>query len=163
MKKDGRLVDNIPNGYEIYENPNGQVFLRKLQPKLITDEEIGLVKEGIKKYSPDKNCKIDVKKNVLFVYAPDQDIKELSAILSIFPSSKSSAENEQLLSTFISYSPVFQFVLIDSKRRIFRTQRYCYLGSKEGWIEIGQEDILSSHCKRYLKHIGKDSYFELDM
>ena len=28
MKKDGELVESIPHGYEIYENPNAQVFLR---------------------------------------------------------------------------------------------------------------------------------------
>jgi hypothetical protein len=27
------LAERIPNGYEIYENVNAQVFLRKIQPK----------------------------------------------------------------------------------------------------------------------------------
>lgn len=30
MKKDGVLVDPILAGYEIYENPNAQVFLRRI-------------------------------------------------------------------------------------------------------------------------------------
>ena len=36
MKKEGKLIKKIPDGYEIYEHPtNAQVFLRKEQPILI--------------------------------------------------------------------------------------------------------------------------------
>ena len=35
MKKEGDLVNSIPEGCEIYENPNAQVFLRKITPKVI--------------------------------------------------------------------------------------------------------------------------------
>jgi len=41
MKAEGDLEDAIPEGFEIYENPNAQVFLRKIPPKLITDQELG--------------------------------------------------------------------------------------------------------------------------
>ena len=39
MQSEGTLAEAIPPGYEIYENPNAQVFLRRIPPKLITDEE----------------------------------------------------------------------------------------------------------------------------
>jgi hypothetical protein len=32
MKAEGNVLEAIPDGYEIYENPNAQVFLRKIQP-----------------------------------------------------------------------------------------------------------------------------------
>ena len=35
-ESDGCLLDTIPDGYEIYENPNAQVFLRKAEPEIIT-------------------------------------------------------------------------------------------------------------------------------
>ena len=47
MKSEGTLADKIPDGFEIYENPNAQVFLRKIQPKIITDEEVALVEQGM--------------------------------------------------------------------------------------------------------------------
>jgi hypothetical protein len=37
MKSEGSLVEEIPEGYEIYENPNAQVFMRKIQPQIISD------------------------------------------------------------------------------------------------------------------------------
>ena len=47
MKQAAQQVDTIPEGFEIYENPNAQVFLRKIQPKLISDEEIAIVKRRL--------------------------------------------------------------------------------------------------------------------
>ena len=46
-KSTGDLVNEIPEGYEIYEHPvNGQVFLRKKLPRLITDLEKNIVEKG---------------------------------------------------------------------------------------------------------------------
>src|SRR6266508_2449829 len=39
----GALADAIPDGFEIYENPKGQVSLRKILPKPIFDEELSAV------------------------------------------------------------------------------------------------------------------------
>jgi hypothetical protein len=42
-KPEGELVESIPEGYEIYENPDAQVFLRKVQPQVITPFEVAVV------------------------------------------------------------------------------------------------------------------------
>ncbi len=47
MKSEGNLVDVTPEGFEIYENPNAQVFLRRIPPKMITDEERQLAEAGM--------------------------------------------------------------------------------------------------------------------
>ena len=49
---EGNVLDAIPDGYEIYENPNAQVFLRKKMPQVITDEEIGAVQIGASEVCP---------------------------------------------------------------------------------------------------------------
>ena len=48
-KKNGNLAQNIPKGYEIYENVNSQVFLRKIQLKIILDEELKIIKKELQK------------------------------------------------------------------------------------------------------------------
>jgi len=47
---EGKMVDDIPEGFEIYEEPNGMVYLRKIQSKLITNEEIEIIKDSIPCY-----------------------------------------------------------------------------------------------------------------
>lgn len=66
----------MPKGFEIYENPNCQVFLRRKLPKLITDEELAVVEEGLKRYSHQERCRVDVRKAVITIYAPDQNLAE---------------------------------------------------------------------------------------
>lgn len=51
QKPSGNLADKIPEGYEIYENVNSQVFLRKIYPKVISDEEVKQVRDELGKYS----------------------------------------------------------------------------------------------------------------
>ena len=56
MKDEGQLVESIPVGYEIYENPDAQVFLRKELPRFITDEEMTIVREELRKHANDRRC-----------------------------------------------------------------------------------------------------------
>src|SRR5690606_28020471 len=68
LRDEGDLVDTVPPGYEIYENPNGQVFLRRIRPQLITYEEVATVEAGMRQYSRLENFIVDVKKNTILVY-----------------------------------------------------------------------------------------------
>ena len=47
-KAEGDLVETIPKGYEVYENPDAQVFLRKIVPQLATPFEVAVVTAGLK-------------------------------------------------------------------------------------------------------------------
>ena len=55
---------------------------------------------------------------------------------------------------------MLQFILDDEKRRTFTAQRYCFRGSVDDWIDIGYGP-LTTLVKQYVKHLGKESYFEL--
>ena len=58
----------VPGGFEIYENVAGQVFLRRVQKKLITDEELEMTRAALTAHAEEWRHKIDVKKNILTVY-----------------------------------------------------------------------------------------------
>ncbi|MBU1486785.1 hypothetical protein KKH56_01875 [bacterium] len=158
-KKDGILVEKIPDGYEIYENPNAQVFLRKIPPKIFTDEEISVVKDGVKNVSKLKDFKIDVKGNQIIIFLPNQDVDSLEEIFSDFLGCNNPGLN-QLLKTSLTYSPMMRFVLTDERDREFQVERMCFLGSIDNWIYLGGGD-LKKLVKRYCPHLGKESFFEL--
>ena len=144
MKSEGKLADSIPAGYEIYENPNAQVFLRRIPPKIITDEERAIVEEGMRQYSDVEYYKIDVKGNAIFVYTAVQDMDALMAIFQDSPTYQNEkAHIRKTLLQGIQYTADMQFVLVDETKRTFATQRYCYLGSIDDWIHIGrsQENV----------------------
>ena len=160
-KSEGPLADAIPEGFEIYENPNAQVFLRRIPPKLITDEERQIVEDGMRKYAEVQDYKIDVKGNAIVVYTADQDIETLAGLFQdIYPDPTMNPQFMTLLRNEIHYSPMLQFLLEDAQRRLFTAQRYCFRGSVDDWIDIGYGP-LTTLVKQYVKHLGKESYFEL--
>src|SRR5262245_37314020 len=73
MQSEGTLAESIPAGFEIYENPNAQVFLRRIPPKIITDEERQVVEDGMRKYARVQDYKIDVRGNAIEIHIAHQD------------------------------------------------------------------------------------------
>ena len=161
MQSEGTLAESIPTGFEIYENPNAQVFLRRIPPKIITDEERQVVEDGMRKYAEVQDYKIDVKGNAIVVYTADQDIETLVGLFKdMYPEPTTNTQLMTLLRNEIHYSPMLQFLLEDAQRRLFTAQRYCFRGAIDDWIDIGH-GTLTILVKRYVKHLGKESYFDL--
>jgi hypothetical protein len=134
-------IENIPEGYEIYENPNGQVFCRKIQKKLITDEEVSLVKRLVEEHCESPYLKVDIKKDIISIWEPDGVLGGITS----------------------SYSSKLRYVLLDKKNRIFSAERFCYLGSIDDWVElleIGGED-LEDIVKQTIVHLEHESFYEL--
>ena len=159
MKRDGVLVESIPGGYEIYENPNAQVFLRRIQPKIITDEEIAIVENGMEQYSDQKYYQVDVKKDTISIYIVNQDVDALTALLR--PYARKGENIQDVLAQYINYSPMMRFVLVNKERRIFMAQRFCFLDSLDDWIDIGKPGPLQKLVPTFVEHLGYDSFFEL--
>jgi hypothetical protein len=159
-KPDGLLVETLPRGYEIYESPNAQVFLRKITPKVIADKEIALVREAIQQQSGLQYYQIDVRRDTIVVYIGDQSLDSFEAI---FPADSTAIRNtlRQTIEQFMTYTPVLRFQLSDPETRRFLTQRYCFLGSIDDWIFIGGSDSLEQLVQEYIPHLGKDSFYEL--
>jgi hypothetical protein len=161
LKSPSEPVQTLPKGYEIYENPNGQVFLRKIVSNTITSAEIDIVQQAISKYSKIKNVKIDLKKNHILLYTPDQDINDISFLLETFVPSHKKEKIKDVFNNILTFSAVMRFELDDPDRRLFIPERFSHMGSEGMWIEIGDPGKIEILCKRYIKHLGQDSFYEL--
>ena len=154
------MADAMPEGYEVYENPGGQIFLRKKKPTIISEFEIRVADEGMRRYFDIEYYKLDIKKNAIIVYLADQDIEAIRELLPKKDILKY-RRMEKTLDSILDYSPMMRFVLTDNEKRKFVVERYCFLGSIDDWIYISGPDKLEILIKKYLKHLGKDSFFEL--
>jgi hypothetical protein len=134
MKDEGGLVESIPEGYEIYENPDAQVFLRRTLPRFIADFEVAAVREGLRHLAKGRHCMADVREKHIVVYH---------------------SERGDL------YQKVLRFTLLDEDRRRYAAERWCFLGSIDGWIHLSGHGDLATLVERYAPHIGKESFFEL--
>jgi hypothetical protein len=153
--EDGELVKSIPQAYEIYENPQAQVFLRKIVPQLVTAFEVAVVKKGLERYATGQYCIVDVQGDHIVVYHAERvrlDLERFGFGIQEFPPSSR------------SYLKVMRFSLIDDYSRKFRVQRWCFRGSIDGWIDLldsRSEGYLADLVKRFCPHIGQKSFFEL--
>ena len=160
MKEEGTLADEIPEGYEVYEHPNAQVFLRRVRLKAIKDDEVATVERAMRRFYGSPYYQLDVKGDTLAVYLPNQDVEGLGRLLGRMSTRGASAAKREL-SRFLTYSAELRFILVDEGERKFIVQRYCYLGSVDDWIDIGGPGKLASLAERYVKRLGDDSLLEM--
>lgn len=143
-------VESIPEGYHIYESPNGQVFLRKNSSVFITEIEAKLAKNKAKKILSRISHIVDISKNIISIYTADTE----------FTAFQREKYSEYRLKNR-HYSTDVRFKLSKKSGRSYQTERFCYRGSVNDWIEIGDKGPLSDLLEKYLPHVGKESIFEL--
>jgi hypothetical protein len=160
-KPEGELAKSIPEGYEVYENPNAQVFLRKKTPRLITEDEVAVVERGVRELAGQKYFAVDVKGESIIVHLPNSDRAGLEdRLLSRFGFAYSAALAAEADKS-LSYSPMMKFDLVDDERRTFCAYRWCFRGSIDDWFPLSGSGDLSKMVRKYAPHLGKDSFFEL--
>ena len=82
-KADGELAKSVPDGFEIYEKPNGQVFLRKIVARDVTSKEIAVVEAGVRRYSDLKLFRVAAEKDSIVVYTPNQTEDDLERMVDV--------------------------------------------------------------------------------
>jgi len=161
-QRDGTLAGAIPPGYEVYENPNAQVFLRKARPKVVTVEEIAIVERGVRELAKLAYFVIDVKDRSIVVHLPNENPAFLEGSVASRFGLKAGVGVAREVQKFLSYSPMMRFVLVDERTRQFATERWCFLGSIDDWFPLSNSrGDLKSLVARYCHHLGQESFFEL--
>ena len=159
LSGEGVLADQVPVGFEAHESADGRVTVRRVLPILITDNEVKVVDSARARVAAARRGYVDRARDILTVYVADRS-DGLEAIFRNLAPLASSASIEEQLRRNLRYDAVFRFVLLDPETRVFQAQRFCYLGSIDDWIFIGESGSLTE-VVRCLKHIGQDSYYEL--
>lgn len=159
-KSDGELADAIPAGYELYEKPeDGQVFIRKIPPKIISDAEVALVRELARSKAQTRYTIVEAKGKAVIVYAADDNLGAWSDIMSDF-SRRNPETFRAVMEEQLRYNPMFRFSLMDEKSRIFHAERWCFLGSIDDWFHLDSGSLRELTMK-YIPHLGSESFFEL--
>lgn len=160
MKIEGSLVEEIPEGCEIYENPNAQVFLRKIQPQVISDKEKAVIDKYINKLKNDRSYIVDVKGKTITIHESLQTNHFIDDLLHGFALMKN-VDAVELSQKSDYYQPIMRFVLDDVENRVFRIERYCFRGSIDDWLFLDNSNNLESLAKKYKRHLGSESFYEL--
>ena len=78
----GALAE-LPSGYEVSENVNGQVSVRRVRPRRITVAEEELVRKALESHGLDE-YRVEAKGRYITVFEPDRDPEEMAACFAPF-------------------------------------------------------------------------------
>ena len=135
-KQEGTLAEAIPAGYEVYENPNAQVFLRKVLPRFVTEKSI-------------------------VVHIANENVAFLEKSIASRFQLRGADELAKEVQKFLTYLPMMRFTLVDEKTRQFTVERWCFLGSIDDWFPLGGFGDLKGLVVRYCPHLVQESFYEL--
>jgi hypothetical protein len=180
---EGALAE-LPGGHEVVENVNGQASVRRTRPRLIMAEEEAAVRSALARHGLDA-WRVHVKDRHITIFEPDLDAAQVAsrftsratmppgigakveamvrerigdAAMDAWLQERREGVQRRLEET-MRYSPVLRFELADPKRRSFRVARMTWSGDG-GWYVLDVAPLAKA-LVRYLKHLGKDSFFDL--
>ena len=160
----GEAVTEIPPGFSISESVNSVVSLVKDRPSLIQPEEVAAIEAAVQQHPEARRYRVAVKGNRIEVY--EQVGPDYNALVSELHlpglSRPGLAEQLQALEErHAHYTPVLRFTLLDPKQRRFGTERMCYLGSIDGWLELGQTGPVATLARALIPTLGTEQFYEL--
>jgi hypothetical protein len=160
----GEPVTELPPGFTISESVNGVVSLVKDRLSLIQPEEVAAVESAVQQHPQARRYRLAVKHDRIEIYeqvGPDYDAL-LGELHMAGVSSPDLAERLQAVEErYARYSPVLRFTLLDPKQRRFGAERMCYLGSIDGWLELGQTGPVAKLARALIPTLGTDQFYEL--
>jgi hypothetical protein len=160
----GDPVEQVPEGWKISESVNGAVSLVKDRPTQIRPEEVAAVEAAVQRHPRSYNYRVAVKDNRIEIYervGPDLDefVTGLGKVGLLVPGRAEWVR--ELLEDRARFAPVLRFILVDAEQRAFCTERWCYLGSIDDWIDVGPMGPLERLARQWIPKLGTDALFEV--
>ena len=160
----GEPVTELPPGYTISESVNGVVSLVKDRPSLIQPEEVAAIEAAVRQHPEARRYRVAVKGNRIEVYeqvGPDYNALVSELHLPGLSRPGLAEELRALEERHAQYTPVLRFTLLDPKQRRFGSERMCYRGSIDGWLELVQTGPVAQLARALIPTLGTDQFYEL--
>jgi hypothetical protein len=160
----GEPVTELPPGFTISESVNGVVSLVKDRPSLIQPEEVAAIEAAVRQHPEARRYRVAVKHDQIEIYeqfGPDYNALVSELHLPGLSRPGLAEELRALEERHAHYTPVLRFTLLDPTRRRFGVERMCYLGSIDGWLELGQTGPAAKLARALIPTLGTDQFYEL--
>jgi hypothetical protein len=155
----GVRINSLPSDFELFESPiDSRVSIRKRIPSDIYENELQFVQERTNAMVQNVLTRVVCEGRTIVIYesASPDEFKSMAAAFGGMTS-----RFVEVMQSSSPMSPAFRFKLIRKKERVFEAQRFCFRGGIEDWISLHHEGTLDELCQYYLKHLGKESFYEL--
>jgi hypothetical protein len=150
-------VTELPEDYEVSEIPtSGQLIVRKKVGTAFKPEDIRLIETELEKNKALYSYKVEARKNLLSIYVKEQ------VDTSIFKEYGSHVSVDKIMKAY-NYEEMMRVkVSTEDKAPYYLFERYNFRGSYDDWMPIGSGNDLSKLAQKFIKHLGHESYFEIE-
>jgi len=151
-KGDSECLKEIPEGYEVFEKyDSGMMFIRKRKKEEYTMNEIEIIETELKANKSVYKYKLDISGKLIKIYTVERNMN---------------TENDSMSrmfgpETILSFKRFEERMRINRNKNEFELSRYCYRGRIDDWIIIDYDEDLKEIVKNNIKHLGKESYYNL--
>lgn len=150
----GELVDTIPEGYEVFEHPTGQVFLRKQVESLFPDEAFHEIEQHMGELFRHEQFILERKRTEVVIHFAEVNP-------GFVPGSAAVPDAiEELVRRSLEYMPMMRIVYSTDSGEYY-VERYCFLGGIDDWVILDGSASARTLVRKYCKHLGKESFYEL--
>ncbi len=158
----GEPLPALPAGWEVAESVNGTVSVRRAGNLRVTPQEIEQVRAALSAVPRLRAYRVDARGQEIVVHEPQtpnpkDEVQRTASEMGVAPA----ALQRTLDARPRRYGPVLRFVLSDAQARLFTAHRWCWRGSVDGWLGLGDQSRLDELLTKYLPHLGRDSFYEL--
>jgi hypothetical protein len=163
----GEEVDELPPGYEIYEDPENEPFLVPEGKDPAPEEDVATVESELEKIDHlnqhDNFWHVESFDNSIRVYLLDQTPEAVADVISIFPE-----EGEDILDRIsegnVTYTAYMKFSR-GEKGKDYYVDRRMFSGlqkrDEDKWLFVAGEKSITEAASKYLPHLEQDSFYEL--
>jgi hypothetical protein len=161
---EGEPVAEAPPGYTISESVNGVVSLVKDRPSPLEPAEVAAVEAAVRRHPQAHRYRVAAKRDRIEVYERvGDDYADVVYEIGLTALSRSAIAERvrDLEERHARFAPVLRFTLVDRERREFRAERWCYLGSIDDWITLGQTGTAAELARVLVPALGTDAFYDL--
>ena len=157
----GEPIEQLPEGFEIIESPaSGVVSIRQIKPTRLLEKERALVSRLVLELTQYRHERTVIDGDCIIVYVPDTDpLIAAENMQRIFGTLARGTADWAARHT--RFSAMLRFTLCDEIRREFRSERYCFRGSREGWMPLQHCGPLEKLARKLIPTLGTDDFYEL--
>ena len=155
-------VDTIPAGYEVFEHPNGQVFLRRQIVSEFPDADCRVIEQYMREHFHDEQYILERKRREVVIHFADEEPEDLLNTMMAFNAFTQARPDklEKLRRKYLRYSPMMR-VSYSSRSGEYSLERYCFLGGIDDWFPLENSVSVKKLVAKYCKHLGSESFFDL--
>ena len=163
----GEEVDELPQGYEIYEDPENEPFLVPEGKNPVPEDDITTVESELEEIDHlnqyDNFWHVESLKNSIRVYLLDQTPEAVLDVISALPGEAESVF-EEIAEGEVTYTAYMKFDR-GKNGKSYYVDRRMFTGlpkrDEEKWLYVTEEENISEAASKYLPHLEQDSFYEL--